>query len=80
MGTGTRNCSFFLVVSEQVLEKVSEPVSVKFEINKSRNRYQKNLIPKKVLVSVSKIFGTGKSIGIGIVLHFGYRHTLANNT
>ena len=26
----------------------------------SRNRYRKNLVPKKVPVSVSKIFGTGK--------------------
>ena len=42
----------------------------------SRNRYRKNLVPEKVPVSVSKIFGTGKSIGIGIVQHFGYRHTL----
>ena len=30
----------------------------------SRNRYGKNLVLKKVPVSVSKIFGTGKSIGI----------------
>ena len=42
-------------------KKVSEPVSVKFGTGKkSRNRYQKNLVPEKVLVSVSKIFGTGK--------------------
>ena len=34
---------------------------------KFQNRYRKNLVLKKVLVSVSKIFGTGKSIGIGIV-------------
>ena len=27
---------------------------------KSRNGYRKNLVQKKVLVSVSKIFGTGK--------------------
>ena len=27
---------------------------------KSRNRYRENLVPKKVSVSVSKIFGTGK--------------------
>ena len=41
-------------------KKVSEPVSVKFGIGKkSRNRYRKNLVPKKVPVSVSKIFGTG---------------------
>ena len=60
-------------------KKVSEPVSVKFGIGKkSRNRYRKNLVPKKGTgISVSKIFSTGKSIGIGIVQHFGYRHTLA---
>ena len=41
-------------------KKVSEPVSVKFGIGKkSRNRYRKNLVPKKVPVSLSKIFGTG---------------------
>ena len=44
-GTGTRNFKFFLVVSE--------PVSGKFGIGKnSRNRYRKNLVPKKVPVSV----------------------------
>ena len=41
-------------------KKVSEPVSVKLSIGKkSRNRYRENLVPKKVPVSVSKIFGTG---------------------
>ena len=30
-----------------------------------RNRYRKNLVPKKVLESVSKKFGTEKSLGIG---------------
>ena len=73
----------FLVVSEPVSEKigtgkslgtgigkiwyrkkVSEPVSEKFGTGKkSRNRYRKNLVPEK-------------SIGIGIVKYFGYRHTL----
>ena len=43
---------------------------------KYRYRYQKKVGTKKVPVSVSKKFGTGKSIGIGIVYHFGYRHTL----
>ena len=67
------------MVSEPVLEKfgtgkksrnryrpnlVSEPISEKFGIGKkSRNRYRQNLVPEK-------------SIGIGIVQHFGYRHTL----
>ena len=32
------------------------------------------LVPEKVPVLVSKIFGTGK--GISIVYHFGYRQTL----
>ena len=60
MGTSTGIFSFFLVVSE--------PVSVKFGIGKkSQNRYRKNLVPKKVPVSVLEIYGTGKSIGIGIV-------------
>ena len=62
-GTGTGNFSFFLVVSEKfgTGKKVSEPVLVKNGIGKkSRNRYRKNLVPKKVPVSVSKIFGTGK--------------------
>ena len=38
------------------------------------------MVPKKIPVSVLKIFekvGTEKSIGIGIVKKFGYRHTLA---
>ena len=80
--TGTEKFSFFWWYRNQyrknlVLEKVSEPVSVKFGIGKKvRNWYRKNLVPKKVPVSVSKIFSTGKSIGIGIVQHFGYRHTL----
>merc|ERR1719507_2108309 len=53
LGTGTGNCSFFLVVSE--------PVSEKFGTGKkSWNRYRKKLVPKKVPVSVSKIFGTRK--------------------
>ena len=40
-------------------EKVSEPVSVNFGIGKrSRDWYWKHLLPKKVLVSVSEIFGT----------------------
>ena len=58
--------------------KVSELVSVKFGIRKkSRNRYRKNLVPEKMPVSLSKLFGTGKkSIGIGIVFHLGYHHTL----
>ena len=60
-----------------VSEKVLEPVSVKFGIGKkSRYRYWKNLVPKKVPVSVSEIFGTGKSMGI--VEHFRYRHTLVH--
>ena len=66
-GTGIGNFSFFLVVSEPVSEKiwhrkkVSEPVSVKFGIaKKSWNRYRKDLVPKKVPASVSKIFGTRK--------------------
>ena len=41
----------------------SEPVSEKFGT-------------EKVPVSVSEIFGTGKSIGIGIVYDFGYRHSV----
>ena len=45
---GTRNCNF-LVVSEKFCTG-----------KKSRNRYQTNLVPKKVLISVSKIFVTGK--------------------
>ena len=58
------NFSFFLVVSEPISEKmlpekVSEPVSVNFGIGKrSRDWYWKHLLPKKVLVSVSEIFGT----------------------
>ena len=44
--------------------KVSEPVSEKFGTEKRyRYRYRKYLAPEK-------------SIGIGIVQHFGYRHTL----
>ena len=61
---------------------VSEPVSEKFGARKkSRNRYRSNLVlenvsepvsdkfgtEQKVPVLVSDIFGTGKSIGIGIV-------------
>ena len=38
-------------------KKVSEPVSVKFGIGKKSRKY---LVPKKELVSVAKIFGTGK--------------------
>ena len=82
-GIGTGNFSYFLVVSEPVSEKfgtgkslgtgigkiwyrkkVSEPVSEKFGTEKRyRYRYRKYLVPEK-------------SIGIGIVQHFGYRHTL----
>ena len=46
-----------------VPEKVFEPVSEK-------------LGTEKLPISVSKKFGTGKSIGIGIIQNFGYRHTL----
>ena len=45
-------------------KKVSEPVSEKFGTEKRyRYRYRKYLVPEK-------------SISIGIVQHFGYRHTL----
>ena len=53
IGTGTKIFSFFLVASEPVSEK-------NWYCKKSRNRYRYNLVPKKVLVSVSKIFCTGK--------------------
>ena len=59
---------------------VSEPVSEKFGTEKSpgtgleniwyrkksRNRYRKNLVPKKVSESVSENFSTEKSLGIGL--------------
>ena len=48
----------FLVVSEPVPEKVSEPVSEKFGTGKkSRNRYRKNLVPEKGLgTGIGKIW------------------------
>ena len=46
-------------------DKVSEPVSEKLGTEK-RYRYRKYLVPEK-------------SIGIGIVQHFGHRHTLAKS-
>ena len=51
---------------------VSEPVSKKIWYQKkSRNRSRKKLVPKKVSESVSKKFGTEKSLGIGIVQILG---------
>ena len=48
------------IVKNWYRKKVSEPVSLKLSIGKkSLNRYRENLVPKKVPVSVSKIFGTG---------------------
>ena len=56
-----------------VPEKVSEPVSEKFGTGKkSRNRYRKNWYRYRY----RKYLVPEKSIGIGIVEHFGYRHTL----
>ena len=65
---------------------VSEPVSEKFGTEKSLGTgIGKIWYQKKVSEPVSEKFGTEKryrylvpekSIGIGIVQHFGYRHTL----
>ena len=55
MGTGTYTGIFLF------FQVVSEPVSEKFGTGKkSRNRYRKKMVPKKVPVLVSKIFSTGK--------------------
>ena len=52
---------------------------------KARNRYRKNLVPKKgtgigtekrYRYRYRKYLVLEKNIGIGIVQHFGYRHTL----
>jgi len=67
-----RNRYWKNLVSEKSLgkiwyrKKVLEPVSKKFGPNKKyRYRYQKYLVPEE-------------SVGIGIVKHFGYRHTLSD--
>ena len=83
IGAGTGKFSFFQVVSEPVSEnfgtgkslgtgigkiwyrkKVSEPVSEKFGTEKS------------TVIGIENIWYQKKSLGIGIVQHFGYRHTL----
>ena len=84
------NLSLFLMVSEPVSEKFGTEKSPGTGLEniwyrkKSRNRYRKNLVPKKVSESVSenfstekvsesvsKKFGTEKSLGIGIVQILG---------
>ena len=62
-GTGTvpGNCSFFLVVSEPVSEKIGTG-------KKSRNRYRKNLVPEKVLELESNIFGTEKKFSANFAI------------
>ena len=61
----------FLLVSEQVSKKFCTKKSLATGIwKKSWNWYQKNVVQEKVLLSVSKIFGPGKSIGISIVQNF----------
>ena len=69
-GPGTGNFSFFWCYRNRywknlVPEKVSEPVSVEFGIGKKlQKQYRKKLVPKKVLISVLKLFVTRKSIGV----------------
>ena len=60
-------------------EKVSEPVSEKFGTGKkSRNRYRKDLVPKKVPVSVSTEF---RCQNLGILKIFnGYRYRIGTGT
>ena len=54
-----------------------EPVSVKFGIGKILGiGIGKNLVPKKYRYRYRKYLVPVKSIGISIVQHFGYRHTL----
>ena len=66
------NLSLFLMVSEPVSEKFGTEKSPGTGLEKiwyrkkSRNRYRKNLVPKKVSESVSENFSTEKSLGIGL--------------
>ena len=66
IGTGTGNFSFFLVVSEKfgTGKSLGTGIGKIWYRKKSQNRYWKNFVPRKVLVSVTEIFGTGKSNGI----------------
>ena len=58
---------------------VSDSVSKKFGFEKSIGiGIEKNLVLRKVSVSVSEKFGIGKKFWIRFRLDFGYRHTLTH--